>query len=134
MNLSDSSSATWWEMDVEAAVRLLKTDPKHGLEPAEAAKRLQEFGPNQLKEKKAVSPRKIFFEQFVDFIVWVLVGAAVVSGFLREWVDAIAIIAIVILNAVLGFIQEYRAGKALAALRRGHCQHYAVSNQPYRLE
>ena len=84
----------------------------------EAESRLKKYGPNQLKEKKGKSPFVIFLEQFQDFIVWVLVGAALVSGFLKEWVDALAIVAIVILNAILGFIQEYRAEKSLAALKK----------------
>jgi magnesium-transporting ATPase (P-type)/predicted RNA-binding Zn-ribbon protein involved in translation (DUF1610 family) len=73
---------------------------------------------NQLQEKKGISPLGIFFEQFRDFIIWILIGAALVSGFLQEWIDAFAIIAIVILNAILGFIQEYRAEKSLAALKK----------------
>lgn len=96
----------------------LKTDLAIGLSSTEVQKRLREYGHNQLKEKKAVSPFQIFFEQFRDFIIWVLIAAALVSGFLQEWVDAIAIIAIVILNAILGFIQEYRAEKSLAALKK----------------
>ncbi|MDD5084600.1 MAG: cation-translocating P-type ATPase [Candidatus Omnitrophica bacterium] len=91
---------------------------ERGLSPQEAALRLSKFGPNQLQEKKAVSPLSIFFGQFHDFIVWVLIAAALISGFLKEWVDALAIVAIVIMNAVLGFIQEYRAEKSLAALKK----------------
>ncbi|MDH4197274.1 MAG: calcium-translocating P-type ATPase, SERCA-type, partial [Candidatus Aminicenantes bacterium] len=79
---------------------------------------LARYGPNQLQEKKGRGPFRIFLEQFEDLIIWVLIGAAIVSGFLKEWVDALAILAIVILNAILGLIQEYRAEKSLAALKK----------------
>ena len=107
-----------YHLSVEACLAALDTDIDMGLSALEAEKRLSAFGPNQLVEKKAVSPWNIFFEQFQDFIVWVLIGASLVSGFLKEWVDALAIIAIVIVNAILGFIQEYRAEKSLAALKK----------------
>ena len=108
----------WWHLDVEYAIKALGSDSSSGLSSQEASIRLKKYGPNQLKEAKKYSALSIFFGQFEDFIVWVLIGAAVVSGFLQEWVDALAIIAIVILNAVLGFIQEYRAEKSLAALKK----------------
>lgn len=97
---------------------VLETNLESGLSSTEANNRLTKFGPNQLKEKKPVSPLKIFLSQFQDFIIWILIGAALVSGFLKEWVDALAIIAIVILNSILGFIQEYRAEKSLSALKK----------------
>ena len=112
------SEPKYYSVSPDEAAGLLKSDPKHGLTAVEAAKRLAEHGPNQLKGKKGISPLTIFIEQFQDFIVWVLIGAALVSGFLQEWVDASAIIAIVILNSILGFIQEYRAEKSLAALKK----------------
>ncbi len=108
----------WWHLDVEEAGRLLGTDLNSGISSGEAGVRLDKYGPNQLREKKPISPFSIFFAQFQNFIVWILIGAALVSGFLKEWVDALAIIAIVILNAILGFIQEYRAEKSLAALKK----------------
>jgi Ca2+-transporting ATPase len=108
----------FYKLTAEDAVILLQSDLKNGLGQAEAGKRLLEIGPNQLLEKKGISPFGIFLEQFKDFIIWILIGAAVVSGFLQEWVDAFAIIAIVVLNAILGFIQEYRAEKSLAALKK----------------
>ena len=107
----------WWQENVEQVIASLEGDLARGLTTPQAAARLDKYGANRLEEKKGASPLSIFFGQFKDFIIWVLVGAALVSGFLQEWVDAIAIIAIVILNSVLGFIQEYRAEKALAALR-----------------
>ncbi|MDD5108637.1 MAG: calcium-transporting P-type ATPase, PMR1-type [Candidatus Omnitrophica bacterium] len=108
----------WWHLDTQEAIKRLETDSNKGLSLQEARLRLNKYGPNQLKEKKGRSPLSIFFEQFQDFIVWVLIAAALVSGFLKEWVDALAIIAIVVLNAILGFIQEYRAEKSLAALKK----------------
>jgi len=108
----------WWQLDVEETVSSLGSDLTFGLSSQEAAVRLVKYGPNQLKEKEGYSALRIFLGQFEDFIIWVLIVAAVVSGFLKEWVDALAIIAIVVLNAILGFIQEYRAEKSLAALRK----------------
>jgi len=109
---------TWWNLDPEATARELKTDLSSGLRSEDISSRRETFGPNQLMEQKGRGPVKIFLEQFADFIIWVLIGAAVVSGFLKEWVDAMAIVAIVVLNAILGFIQEYRAEKSLQALRK----------------
>ncbi|MDD5440233.1 MAG: calcium-transporting P-type ATPase, PMR1-type [Candidatus Omnitrophica bacterium] len=111
-------SEAMYAKTVDETVAAFKTDAAQGLAQDEARERLSRYGANQLKEEKPPSPFELFFEQFKDFIIWVLIGAAVVSGFLQEWVDALAIIAIVILNAVLGFVQEYRAEKSLAALRK----------------
>ncbi len=89
-----------------------------GLSSEEAAGRLGEYGPNELTEKKKKTPFAMFLDQFKDFMILVLIAAAVVSGFIGEVSDTIAIIVIVILNAVVGFIQEYRAEKAMAALKK----------------
>jgi len=97
---------------------VLGTSVNSGLPELEAKSRLLQHGPNQLRAKKGISPFAIFIEQFQNFIIWILIGAALVSGLLKEWVDALAIIAIVVLNAILGFIQEYRAEKSLAALKK----------------
>lgn len=110
--------ANIWQLEPTAVALLLNTDPVQGLTSVEAKKRLAEIGPNQLQEQHGTGPWKIFFGQFKDLIIWVLIGAALVSGFLKEGVDAGAIFGIVLLNALLGFIQEYRAERALAALRR----------------
>ncbi len=108
----------WWHLESEEAARELASDSRAGLSAEEARLRLGRIGPNQLHETKGASPLRMFLDQFADFMIWVLIGAALVSGFLQEWVDALAIIAIVILNALLGFIQEYRAEKSLQALKR----------------
>ncbi|MBF0215917.1 MAG: calcium-translocating P-type ATPase, SERCA-type [Candidatus Omnitrophica bacterium] len=107
-----------YNLGLPEAAAALKSALETGLDASEAKKRLDEYGHNQLKEKEHASPLKIFFSQFNDFIVWILIGAALVSGFLKEWVDAFAIITIVIINAALGFFHEYRAEKSLAALKK----------------
>jgi Ca2+-transporting ATPase len=101
----------------ETAIRL-DTDISNGLASAEAKSRLSKFGRNELIQKQRISALAIFLGQFRDFIIWVLIAAALVSGLLREWIDALAIIAVVVLNAFLGFMQEYRAEKSLAALKK----------------
>jgi Ca2+-transporting ATPase len=108
----------WWYIKKEDVAGKLVTDINRGLVSDEITKRLSQYGPNQLDEKQGRSPIALFFDQFKDFIIWVLIVAALVSGFLQEWVDALAIICIVIINAILGFIQEYRAEKSLAALKK----------------
>ena len=108
----------WWHMDAAEAARTLATDLAAGLSAPEVRARLERYGPNTLREVKGRSPVRIFLDQFADFMIWVLFAAAVVSGFLQEWVDALAIIAIIILNAFLGFLQEHRAEKSLLALRK----------------
>ncbi|MFO7732114.1 MAG: calcium-translocating P-type ATPase, SERCA-type [Candidatus Aminicenantes bacterium] len=108
----------WWRLGEDDIARTLGTDLGAGLSPEEAGSRLATHGPNELLEKKGRGPLAIFLDQFKGLIIWVLVGAALVSGFLKEWVDAVAILAIVVLNAVLGLIQEYKAEKGLAALKK----------------
>ena len=90
----------------------------YGLSSREAKKRLEKYGLNQLKKNKKVSRIKIFIQQFNDFIIWVLIGATIISGLMGEKADAITIIIIVIINALLGFIQEYKTEKSLEALNR----------------
>ena len=108
----------YWQCQLEEIESRLSTSPSRGLSDTDAAERLARYGRNQLREKKGRSPLGQFVDQFKNFIIWVLIGAAVASGFLGEWVDALAIIAIVILNSIMGFVQEYRAEKSLAALKK----------------
>lgn len=89
-----------------------------GLPAQEAARRLAANGPNELKEGKRISSWQIFLSQFKSLIIWILIAAGVISGVLGEAVDAIAILAIVILNAVIGFYQEFNAEKSIAALKK----------------
>ena len=108
----------FWRLSPEEVVGLFGSDLTRGLSGQQAEENLGRYGYNQLQEAAVRSPLAVFFDQFKSFLIWVLIAAAIISGFLREWVDALAIIGIVILNAILGFVQEYRAEKALAALKK----------------
>jgi len=109
---------SYWKQSPPELTRLLSSDLDRGLGAEDARQRLEKYGHNQLAQKKGESPFKLLLRQFDNFMIWVLAAAALVSGFLKEWIDAIAILVIVVLNALLGFIQEYRAEKSLAALRK----------------
>ncbi len=97
-----------------------------GLTPAEADLRLEQHGPNELTEKKKKTLFMMFLDQFKDFMILVLIAAAIISGVIGEASDTIAIIVIVVLNAVIGFVQEYRAEKAMALLRKMAAQYALV--------
>ncbi len=88
-----------------------------GLSTREAEKRVKTYGLNELKRNKKKSPVLIFLAQFNDFLVWVLIGATIISGFIGDKADAITILIIVIVNAILGFVQEFRTEKSLEALQ-----------------
>lgn len=88
-----------------------------GLSTREAEKRIKTYGLNELKHKKKKSPVLIFLSQFNDFLVWVLMGATIISGFIGDKADAITILIIVIVNAILGFVQEFRTERSLEALQ-----------------
>lgn len=107
----------WHRATYEQLSQELDTDLEGGLGDKESARRLAEQGPNELPQAPPLSPWKLFVSQFGSMIVWVLIGAAAIAGFLGEWVDAVAIVAIVVLNAVLGFFQEFRAERSLEALK-----------------
>ncbi|MEX2104906.1 MAG: HAD-IC family P-type ATPase, partial [Bacilli bacterium] len=107
----------WYQITETMLLQQLQVDQKTGLTEKEVIRRQKEVGPNRLTEGKKVSPFLLFLNQFQDFMVLVLLGATLISGLLGEYTDAIAIIAIVVINAVLGFVQEYRAEKSLRALK-----------------
>ncbi len=107
----------WHRLDTGEVLEMLQASAT-GLSSEEARKRLEHFGPNQLIEKGRKSLWMMFLDQFKDFMILVLIAAAVVAGIIGEPADSIAIAVIVLLNAVLGFVQEYRAEKAMAALKK----------------
>ncbi len=109
--------ATWHQSSVEELFRTLDTD-HGGLSAAEAKRRLVEHGPNELPHKEGRGALAMLAAQFADFLILLLVAAAAVSWVVGDAVDSLAILAIVILNAIIGFFQEFRARKAMAALRQ----------------
>jgi Ca2+-transporting ATPase len=104
-------------MNIDEALKELDTS-RSGLPRDDAQARLDRYGPNELVEKARKTPLMMFLGQFSDFMILVLIAAAIVSGIIGEPSDTIAIIVILLLNAVLGFTQEYRAEKAIAALKK----------------
>lgn len=89
-----------------------------GLSTKEIDDRLKEYGLNELQGKKSVSPVKIFLSQFNDLIIWILIVATLISGVMGDKADAITILIIVIMNAILGFVQEYKTEKSLEQLKK----------------
>ena len=108
----------WFQLDAKQVLQQLGTNPSTGLDRNEAAQRLSQYGPNELVERPPKSPLKMLWEQFTATMVLVLIAAAVLSAFLGDWRDTSAILAIVVFNGLLGFTQEYRAGKEFAALKK----------------
>eukprot|EP01035_Chromulina_nebulosa_P037174 gene37174-50153_t len=114
---SPAAAASWHHESAEDALAKLGATAQ-GLSVAEAASRLTAQGPNELRAGPRVSPFQIFLRQFKSLLIWILIVAGVISGVLGEAVDAIAILAIVVLNAVIGFYQEWNAEKSIAALKQ----------------
>ena len=108
----------YYQQSIDEVVQYSKTDLKIGLSSPEVKKRLDEVGPNQLEEKKGRTPWDMFLGQFKDVLVLILLISALVSFILGEVSDAIVIAIILILNATLGVVQEYKAEKSLAALKK----------------
>src|SRR5215208_6681911 len=109
---------TWHTSEVAEVLRALGTDAEWELSDEEATRRLEERGPNELEERGGRSRWTILWEQFTSTMIVILIVAALASAFLGDYEDSIAIAVIVVLNAALGFTQEYRAERAMAALKR----------------
>jgi Ca2+-transporting ATPase len=108
----------WHTLEKEAVEKELSTSLSKGLDDKEAVKRLERYGYNEIEQKKRKTILQMYIDQFKDFMIIVLIIAAVISGFLGELTDAVVILMIVILNAVLGVVQENKAEESLAALKR----------------
>lgn len=108
----------WHQLDPQRTLRELRVDPSSGLSETEATRRVSEYGRNELVVSGIKSPWLILWQQLTALMVLILIVAAAISALLTDYKDAVAIGAIVVLNAVLGFSQEYRAEKAMFALKR----------------
>ena len=107
------SAAVWHAISADEVVKRLATSGEKGLDASEASTRLQKYGPNRLPEGKKRGPFMRFLAQFNNILVYVLLGAGFTKLMLSLWVDAAIIFGVVVLNALLGFIQEGKAEKAL---------------------
>ncbi|MDZ7844838.1 MAG: calcium-translocating P-type ATPase, SERCA-type [Anaerolineales bacterium] len=108
----------WFTEPVEVVLSQFGVTREEGLSPQEAAERMEVFGKNELEEGEGTSIWAMIYEQFANFVVILLLVAALISALLGDWVEAAAIMTIVVLNAVLGVVQERRAEEALAALKK----------------
>ena len=108
---------SYWSMPVHRVLEDLKTSMK-GLSEQEAERRLSVYGLNELKREKTISPLKIFLRQFTDILIMVLIVASAIAYVLGDVLDAMLIFSVIVINAMFGFIQEYRAERAIEALKK----------------
>ncbi len=108
----------WYKLSAEETIKQVNVDPDLGLTDDEAEKRLEQYGLNELTEKDAIGSWRILINQFTELMVIILIIAAVVSLILGEYVDTVVILAIVLINAAIGYSQEYKAEQAMAALKK----------------
>lgn len=107
----------WFSLEIGQLVEQMRIDLENGLTDTDAAARLTKYGPNVLKEAPPKSIAAMFIDQIKEVLILILAGAALISGLLGQWEDAIVIMIIVVLNAALGVFQEHKAEKALKALK-----------------
>ncbi|MFQ9977243.1 calcium-translocating P-type ATPase, PMCA-type [Clostridium cadaveris] len=108
----------WFSKTSNEIIQQLNTDLNEGLSSEEAAKRLNEFGANKLKSKPKKTILQLFFAQINDILIYILLGAAVLSAIMKDYNEAIIILIVVLINAVVGVVQESKAEKALEALKK----------------
>jgi len=115
----------YWSISAKRLLEYQRTSVK-GLTEQEAEKRLFTNGPNEIKKEKAISPLKIFLRQFTNVLIIILLIATMVAAVIGDVIDAALIFIVVVINAIFGFVQEYRAEKAIEALRRMTALHVTV--------
>jgi len=111
------SDQAWHSLSAEAAVEKADSRPS-GLEDAEIRERQERFGGNKLPEPGQKTALQRFLAQFHNILIYILIGAAVLTAVLGHWLDSIVIAAVVLINALMGFIQEGKAQKALESIRK----------------
>src|SRR5580692_8288489 len=114
---TETTAIAWHAVPADEVVQRLRTDPAKGLDVAEAAQRLTKYGPNRLPEGKKQSAVMRFLLQFNNVLVYVLLGAGFVKLMVGLWLDAAIILGVVVINGLLGFLQEGKAEKALDSIR-----------------
>ena len=125
-DLARPEASDWHMREADDVARAHAVELHRGLHDDEAARRAELHGPNELMEGARRSPWRLLLEQFTDFMILVLLGAAMLSGLLGDLVDTLAILVIVVLNGLVGFVQAWRADRALAALKRLAAAHATV--------
>ncbi|MDO9216297.1 MAG: HAD-IC family P-type ATPase, partial [Lacisediminimonas sp.] len=113
-----SSDPNWHALSIDEVAALLRTHTDQGLSAAEAAHRLQQSGPNTLPQQKRPGPLRRFLAQFHNILIYILLLAGLITALLGHVVDSAVIVVVVLVNAVIGFIQEGKAEDALAAIRK----------------
>lgn len=113
-----NSMVEFYNLNVKEVLEKLDTNAKQGLSEKEAKKRLKKYGYNELKKIKGIHPLRIFFSQFKNFLILILIIAVIVSASIGHFIDAAVISIIIILNAILGFLQEFKAERAMEALKK----------------
>ncbi|MCJ7781433.1 MAG: HAD-IC family P-type ATPase, partial [Acidimicrobiia bacterium] len=109
--------ADWYRISADSALERLGSS-REGLSESEVQERIATFGTNELEDRGGRSSLQIFLSQFRDLFTAILIVAAVVSAFLKDWIEAVAILAIIVLNAAMGYVQEKKAEEAMAALKQ----------------
>jgi Ca2+-transporting ATPase len=120
LSVSTDTTATetdWYRISADSTLDQLGSS-RDGLSETEVLERLETYGTNELEDRGGRSSLQIFLSQFRDLFTAILIVAAVVSAFLEDWIEAVAIMAIIVLNAVMGYLQEKKAEEAMAALKR----------------
>jgi Ca2+-transporting ATPase len=110
----------WHLIPISEIAQLLNSTPS-GIDHDTASQLLVQHGKNEIEDKKKKTILQMLFHQFFDFMILILIVAAIISGILGDLTDTIIIIAIIIINAIVGLIQEYRAEKAMEALKKNDC-------------
>jgi magnesium-transporting ATPase (P-type) len=116
--MTDPAVTAWHQLPTDALADRLDVDGARGLDEAEVARRRERHGLNRLTPRKGKGPVVLFLSQFHHPLIYILLASALVTGVLKGWVDASVILGVVLLNAVIGFVQEMNALRAIEALAR----------------